>query len=143
MTAYSFIAGYQNASTVAPIKGYFTAPLGDKVCMNGSYSGIVCNNTVIATGIAVCYEGIQCYYLVSYSHQDADIPSVGHGDSGGPVIQVQLGGNVYGGGIISGMALPTDNCTGEQDRECSSYAIFSPLNQFATYNTDYAFLIVP
>lgn len=71
------------------------------------------------------------------------------GDSGGPVITVLTGGNVYASGIISGITNGTATCTGdpggtgENDRKCSSQVIYAPLEAYFNNTTGWGLMYIP
>lgn len=122
-----------------PINGYFSAVVGQQVCHNGAYSGSVCFNNVTSTATAACYGGGLPCYLVVQTQNNSGVPAAGNGDSGGPVGLMQNRPSdgrtgFYGTGIISGIANPTTNCTGEpgsqNGRKCSSVVLFAPIQRF-------------
>lgn len=132
-----------------PINGYFAAVVGQHVCYNGSRSGAVCSNQVTGTNYQACYDiSLPCYRLTR-TEQVLGTPAAGNGDSGGPVgttgsrpSDSRFG--FYGTGIISGMVNSTSACTGDPasaTRECSSVALFAPVERFANNNTVWVLIV--
>ncbi|KQZ05802.1 hypothetical protein ASD19_13280 [Microbacterium sp. Root53] len=125
-----------SGSGVYSIKGAIHSVVGANVCYSGSFSGTVCSNTIMATGLTVCYTGLPCYNNIVRTQQATGIPALGNGDSGGPVYSTSSG--IYATGIISGMSNGTATCTGEPGssatggRKCSATGLYAPIAELMT-----------
>jgi hypothetical protein len=131
-------------STLTAIRGAVIPVVNSSVCYSGARSGNICGNNVTATGLLICYSPVQCYANQSTTQQTSNIPSAGNGDSGGPVYQ-SINGQPYGAGVISGISFGNNQCTGDPadaNRQCSTQAIYAPLNN-AIGSNDWGFNYVP
>jgi hypothetical protein len=106
---------------------------GDAVCTSGSYSGLVCDIRVSATGVAIDVINYgPMRDMVRADHQLLR-GAAGNGDSGGPVITTTGAGVTYARGTISAMSIDRFvDCFGvsgvppnEQGRHCS-WRIYYP-----------------
>lgn len=120
-----------SGSGLYSVKGAVTSTVNGSVCYSGSYSGTVCNSTILATGITACYgSGLPCYNNLTRTQQVSGIPAAGSGDSGGPVYVTSNG--IYAAGIISGVSNYSTNCTGEPGvggRVCSATVLYAPITE--------------
>lgn len=119
------------------IYGYVTPIAGASVCYSGAPSGMVCGNVVTHTGLTTTYGGGLTYLGQTRTVQQAAIPSVGNGDSGGPVAIIDSTGHPYAVGVISGMANGGTECTGDPSnasRKCSATVFFAPLQNYFAFN---------
>ena len=152
---YVYTGNNTDNYSVAPIRGYYNAAVGDRLCYSGAFSGLVCNNEVTSTGVYRCYEFIQCYWLGTTKNVNG-VPSVGNGDSGGPVVAFaqRADGTIgaYGVGVNSGIFNVTKestNCTGDhgyyEDEEnfrlCGTDVLYAPLVRWAPNQSVFSLLI--
>jgi len=122
--------GTYTSSTYVGITGVLLPVANASLCFSGSYSGTVCSN-VVSTLVATCNLGgdlsaVNCVV----STQSVGIPAAGHGDSGGPGVQIVAynGANylsastiisaIPGGSGSTCQGIPGG--TGTNDRKCSS-----------------------
>ncbi len=116
-------------SGVYSIKGAIHSVVNAQVCYSGSFSGTMCSNKIVETGMTVCYGApYPCYNNIVMTEQITGKPAAGNGDSGGPVYSTSNG--IYATGIISGIVNGTDTCVGEPGgggRKCSSVALYAPI----------------
>lgn len=143
LSAWVFVGDYQDASSVAPIRGYIAPVGGNSVCYSGSRSGLVCSNTLDSGDSFECIAFLQCYWT-RWSNQTSGVPAAGNGDSSGPVVAFYLRESdntvgAYGVGVIS--MIPSNspaNCTGDAGstasggRKCSAKVGFAPLSRWAS-----------
>ena len=123
-----------SGSGVYSVKGAVTSTVNGTVCYSGSFSGTVCNSTILATGVTACYgDGLPCYNNLTRTQQASGIPAAGSGDSGGPVYATWNG--IYAAGIISGVSNYSTNCMGEPGgggRVCSATVLYAPVSELMT-----------
>ena len=111
------------------------------MCYSGSYSGTVCNNYVDNTNVTACYGApYPCYNGLVATYQTTGVAAAGQGDSGGPVYGT-INGQPYAVGIISGIYEPLSTCSGDTGRDCSVYAIYSPITEY--FGAGYGVAVVP
>lgn len=136
---YVFWGSY-DTNSAAPVRGAVVPVVGNQWCHSGSYSGTVCGNQVVATGVATCYGLLgPCYTGLVRTLQGDGISSVGNGDSGGASIAAYLDEDGYvqalAAGTISGMSnSDPDSCRGlpgqPDGRECSAQALIAPISLY-------------
>lgn len=139
-----FTGSNDGNSALTAIRGAVVPVIGASVCYSGARSGNICGNKIEATGQLTCYSATQCYANQRITQQSSNVPSVGSGDSGGPVYQ-SINGQPYGAGIISGIINGSNACSGDPgdaSRSCSAKAIFAPLNA-ALSNGQWGFKYIP
>lgn len=148
LRAYISIGAYDDISVSSwtPVKGGVVPVVGDRVCYSGAYSGKVCSNVVDVTNFGVCYLGDSlCYAGLSLTYSETLVPSVGDGDSGGPVY-VTMNGKAYAAGVVSGYGPPAPDCNGEpasSGRSCSVWALFAPIVYGLNSTTGWGLSYVP
>jgi hypothetical protein len=97
---------------------------GEYRCTSGSYSGDVCNGRVSAVQQPSTCEagGVNYFCYKDFVEQQAQLPIVGQGDSGGPSEDLSGGSTVLPAGVVisaSGGQYATSYCAGIQGRSCA------------------------
>lgn len=119
-----------NSNVYTLINGEASSYIGQEICYSGSYSGLLCGNIVNSTTEIYSLGGDLTAVFGMRTEQQAGLPAVGNGDSGGPgyqLLNTSSGLKRYAVGIIS--AIPTGSgatCrgvpggAGSNGRKCSS-----------------------
>lgn len=97
------------------VTGTMTEVAGNYVCMSGSFSGVVCNAKVVATGQpSSCDSGYACFK--DFVEQQGHLPLAGNGDSGGPVFGLDANSQDLAAATIvsitTGSPYQTSTCQG-------------------------------
>lgn len=118
--------GTYNGSSKSTVTGAEAPTVGGYVCLSGGFSGVVCNNQILSTGVTTQVENVNgTLFTIDngfVTSQTGGVAAAGHGDSGGPVY-VTASSGVHAVGMIdaiySGYAQP---CRGAYwiSLQCSS-----------------------
>ncbi len=133
-----FNGGPGSGEYTNPVAGRHFNNVGDFVCTSGAYSGTRCNILVLETGATETFtlkDGTSVTYnRLALTEQQDDLNAGGHGDSGGPVYEVDADNfRVWAKGTITGMLNPGhSDCTGvpeSKDRSCSDMVWYTSVAQ--------------
>ncbi|WP_146228119.1 S1 family peptidase [Micromonospora sp. S4605] len=99
-SGYVYTGNAAAGSAALPVSGSRAPAVGKSVCVSGSFSGYKCNVRITHIGLTI-YIPWAVNNVFRTEDQDEQ-GSVGHGDSGGPVIQLTDNGTKAGAiGLIS------------------------------------------
>lgn len=123
----SIYTGPYNTASATAVTGSSTSGVNSFVCMEGSFSGDVCNNKVTLVGQSVNYGGaLGTVSNLTVTVNQSGIASAGEGDSGGPVVVATSKGQITG--MIDGLNPPFIACSGLNDgRACSKTVYIQPV----------------
>ena len=125
-----------NAPVPVPINSVGVPIVGQELCMSGSFSGLVCGNIVVSSGVVFTLTGTDVVNAHgAVTQQIEGVPAAGNGDSGGPAYGISTGANGvrrHAVGIIAGIPGNSPHiCTGYPGsstaggRRCSTQVIIT------------------
>jgi hypothetical protein len=118
--------GPYNGTSKSTVTGAEAPVVGGYVCLSGGYSGVVCNNRVLSTGVTTQVANLDgSLFTIDngfVTSQTGGVGAAGHGDSGGPVY-VSASSGVHAVGMIDAIyAAYSQPCRGAYwiSLQCSS-----------------------